>query len=62
MANPSLISVLWKSYCLNTDRTLKLIDCFLVYFLAVCNLTKVSKHDSLAERKRRWRLFKFCTA
>ncbi len=32
---PSLISVLWRSYCANTDSLLKTIDCFLVYFLAV---------------------------
>uniref|UniRef100_A0A7S0M8Q1 Dolichyl-diphosphooligosaccharide--protein glycosyltransferase subunit OST2 n=1 Tax=Cryptomonas curvata TaxID=233186 RepID=A0A7S0M8Q1_9CRYP len=33
--DPSLISVLWRSYCANTDSLLKMIDCFLVYFLMV---------------------------
>ncbi len=33
--DPSLTSVLWRSYCANTDSLLKMIDCFLIYFLAV---------------------------
>lgn len=41
MANPSLASVLWRSYCTNTDSLLKLIDCFLIYYLSVWNWLKI---------------------